>query len=327
MYQLLLDNKDGFVWDITELTTKMTLSTYRQGKPSTLSVSFKKNALYQSTAFKYRNGDIVRLGYQNQTLFFGYVFKIDEGSNVEVDILCYDQIRYLLNKDSYAKSNVTATQVIKEIANEYGLRLGTIAETGYNIPSIVESGQTLLDIIQKALSLTLINTGQMYTLYDNAGELNLVNIQNVMYPFYLGDNALVYDYLLQSSIDSDTFNRIVLYKDNKETGARELYPIESANGIARWGILQKYDSVDEKLNEAQINVMLQQLIKLKNRETKNFKINLVGDREGKVISIRAGGYIPIVIKDYNINQPFLIEQCTHEITGQEHKTTLDLKVV
>ncbi|WP_129600481.1 XkdQ/YqbQ family protein [Anaerophilus nitritogenes] len=322
MLEILLDNKNGNVWDISEIVTDISYKTYRIGKPSSLSFTLIKGAIYQDASFSYNNGDIIRMKYENQNVFYGYIFTIDGGKDENVKITCYDQIRYLLAKDTYVFSNTTATNIIKKIANDFSLNVGVMENTGYVIPKMVEDGQKLLDIIDKALTLTLVNSNKNYVFYDDFGLLTIKNVENMLIDFYIGDDSLMYDYKSTKSIDQDTYNKIKLYKDDKKAGKREVYLAQDSSNISKWGVLQLYEKVDEKMNQAQINQMLNQMLKIKNKESKTLRLDCIGD-----IRIRAGNYVPIVIEEYEINQPFIIDQCTHKINGSEHTMSIDLKVI
>lgn len=322
MFELLIDNKNGHVWDLSQIVSDITWKTSRIGKPGSLEFTLIKGAIYQSIAFQYNNGDIVRFRYNDQNVFYGYIFSIDSGKDEAVRIVAHDQIRYLLNKDTYVFANETLTGIVKQIADDFNLRTGRIEETGYRIPTMVEDGQALLDIIDKGIVLTLWNTNRNYVLFDDFGELSLRNVEDMLVDFYIGDGSLMYDYRSKVSIDSDTYNKIKLYQDNKDTGKREVYMAQDSANIAKWGVLQLYQSVDEDKNAAQINELLNQLMQLKNRETKSLKIDAIGD-----IRVRAGCYVPIVIEEFGINQPFLINECTHRFDGTDHTMSLDLKVI
>ncbi|WP_019123709.1 XkdQ/YqbQ family protein [Brevibacillus massiliensis] len=322
MFEVLLDNKNGNVWDISNIVTGITWKTSRIGRPGSLDFTLIKGAIYQSQAFQYNNGDIVRFRYNDNNVFYGYIFSIDEGRDENVRILCYDQIRYLLAKDTYVFANVTVGDIIKRIADDFKLKVGQIADTGYRIPTMVEDGQTLLDIIDKGIVLTLWNTNRNYVFFDDFGELSLWNVEDLLVDFIVGDGSLMTDYTTKRSIDQDTYNKIKLYKDNKETGKREVYVAQDSGNIDKWGVLQLYQSVDENKNTAQINQMLQQLIAIKNRESKSLRIEAIGD-----VRVRAGCYIPIAIEEYGINQPFLVDECTHRFDGAEQTMSLELKVI
>lgn len=322
MIEILLDNRNGQVWDIAEVVSGITWKTSRLGRPGSLEFTLIKGAIYQSKKFDINNGDVVRFKYKNQNVFYGYVFSIDSGKDEAVKITCYDQIRYLTASDTYVFAKKTASEIIQQIANDFNLRLGHVEDTGHRIPTMVEDGQKLIDIIDKALVLTLHQTTRIYVFYDDFGSLALRNVEDMLVDFIVGDGSLMYDYSSKTSIDTDTYNRIKLYKDNKETGKREVYQAQDSANIAKWGILQLYQSVDENMNKAQISDLLDRLMTLKNRESKSLKIEAIGD-----VRIRAGCYVPIQIEEFGINQPFLIDECTHRFDGADHTMSLELKVI
>ncbi|GKU79852.1 hypothetical protein [Paenibacillus sp. L3-i20] len=322
MIEMIIDNKNGNVWDVSEIVSSITWKTSRVGRPSSLDFTLIKNALYEEKAFTYNNGDVVRFRYNSANVFYGYIFNSDGGKDEAVKIKCYDQIRYLLNKETYVFANVTASDIVKQIAKDFNLKIGRIEDTIYKIPTMIEDGQTLIDIGTKALDLTLINSGKNYVLFDDFGALTLRNVENLLVDFIIGDGSLMTDYQLKSSIDESTYNRVKLFKDNKESGKREVFITQDSTNIARWGTLQLYQSVDEKMNEAQITQLMDQLIKLHNRESKSLKIPAIGD-----VRVRAGSYVPIMIAEYAINQPFLVDECTHRFEGVDHTMQVDMKVI
>ena len=311
---------DDAEWDISELVEGLSWKTSRIGKAG--SISFKLIKPVQTAKFIYNNGDIVRVRVNDTNLFHGYVFEISEGRDEAIKITAYDQIRYLMNTDTYVFAGVTATEVLQRIVKDFNLKLGTVANTGYKIPAMSEDGNKLLDIICKAITLTYANTGRDYCLYDDFGVLCLRGVDDVQLDLIVGDGSLLYDYEIKRSIDSDTYNRIKLYKDNKKTGKREVYMAQDSVNVKRWGVLQLYQSVDEEMNAAQINQLLSNLAKLKNRETKSLRVSALGD-----IRVRAGMRVRIVIPEYGVDQALLVDECTHNFDGAEHTMTLDLRVV
>lgn len=322
MIDVKLINKQGSEWDISEITSSIALKSSRMGKAGSVSISFIKNALFQAKDFSYSNGDIIRVRIDGVNKFHGYIFEITEGRDEVVKILAYDQIRYFMNTDTYVLKGVTATQVLQRIARDFNLKLGAVANTEYKIAAMVEDGQKLLDIICKAVTITYSSTGRDYCLYDDFGALCLQNVNNYQLDIIIGDGSLMYDYNVKTSIDTDTFNKIKLYKDNKKTGKREIFLAQDSLNIAKWGVLQLYQSISEDMNEAQIKELLDSLSKLKNRETKSLKVSALGD-----IRVRAGMRVNVLISEYGINQSLMVEECTHNIDGADHTMTLELKVI
>lgn len=321
MIKVLLDNKDGNVWDISEVASSFSWSTSRNGKAGKMDFTLIES-LYQDKGFKYNNGDIIRVSKDGVNMFYGYIFSISGGKEEEIKITAYDQVRYLMMNDTYLFRNMTATDILKKIAGDFGLSVGVLEDTGYKIPSLIEENKQLLDIIYKALTLTLINTGKNYVLFDDFGQLSIRNIESLLADFVIGDESLLYDYDYSRSIDDETYNRIKLSRNNQSTGKREIYIVQDSANIAKWGKLQHFQTVDENMNEAQINEQLNQLIELKNRERKTMQLQAIGDPR-----VRAGYYVPVIIEQIGINQYFLVDECTHKIEGEEHTMTLKLKVI
>lgn len=225
--------------------------------------------------------------------------------------------------DTYVFSNKTATDIIRCIAQDFNLQLGNLADTGYRIPKRVEDNKKLLDIINNALALTLISSGQNFVFYDDFGFLTLRNVSDMLIKdFYIGNNSLIYDFTHKRSIDTDTYNYVKIVQDNKKTGRRDVYVNYDSATMAKWGKLQFYQVADENLNAAQINANMARVLELKNRESRNIRIDAIGD-----IRVRAGSYIQVILEEFNISQPFLVEECAHTWQGSDHTMSLDLKVV
>jgi len=322
LLEIMLDNKNGNVWDLSEIAKDLTWTTTRVGRPASVDFTLIGSGIYQDRSFSVNNGDIVRVRMNQTNVFYGYVFSVKVNQDAEISVKAYDQVRYLLNKDTYVFKNATTGDVIRRIAGDFNLKVGRIDDTGYRIPSMVEDGQTLLDIIEKANTLTMSATGRFFVFFDDFGSLSYRDVTNFQAGFYVGDGSLMTGFEYGRDIDQDTYNRIKLYRDNKETGKRELYVAQDSANIARWGVLQLYESVDEGLNAAQINELLTQLAKLKNREQKSLKIEAIGD-----IRVRAGMYVPIVIESLGINQPMMVDEVKHKFDGEDHTMDLTLKVI
>ena len=322
MLEILVDNKNGRVWDVSEIAKDLTWTTIRVGRPASVDFTLIGSGIYQDRAFTVQNGDIVRVRKDDVNVFYGYVFNVRQNQDAEIGVKAYDQVRYLLNKDTYVFKNVTTGDVIRKIAADFNLKVGRIDDTGYRIPSMVEDGQTLLDIIEKANTLTMSATGRFFVFFDDFGTLSLRDVRAFEAGFYIGDGSLMTGFEYGRDIDSDTYNRIKLYKDNQKTGKREVYLVQDSANIARWGVLQLYEAVDEEMNAAQINELLNRLAALKNREQRTLKLEAIGD-----IRVRAGMYLPVIIESLGINQPMMVDEVTHRFDGADHTMSITLKVI
>lgn len=317
MLEVITDNKQGGVYNISELVTDATWKTSRIGKPSSFDMT-----ILQDTNYILNNGDIIRVKYDDVPIFYGYVFSVGRQNEGTLKIKAYDQMRYLTSNDTYVFANKTAAAIMKQIAADFGLKVGSVADTKYKITSMVEDNQKLMDIICKALDLTVINTGVIYTMYDDFGNLIIKNSQDMKLDLVIGDDSLMTGFSFEKSIDSDTFNRIKLVRDNKETKKRDVYIAQDSKNISKWGRLQHFQKVDENMNPAQIKQLLDTLAKVKNRETKTLKIDALGNP-----TVRAGCFVTVTIEELAINQFYLVDECSHKFSGDEYTLSLELKVI
>ncbi|MEK3941412.1 hypothetical protein NSQ91_28735 [Paenibacillus sp. FSL R7-0048] len=319
--ELLVKNKEGNLWDISGIVSDISWKTARSGKPSTLELTLVDSGIYQLPKFGISNGDIIQFSKDNVDVFYGFVFSIDTGSDQEIKLTAYDQIRYLLGNGSYVLQDVTASDVIKKITTDYGLKTGVLEETEYRIPSLIEDDKKLLDIIMGAIGSELQYKGRLMAFYDDFGKLTLRKPDSMLLNLVLGAGHYLYDYSLKKSIDDDTYNTIFLYKDNEASGKRDFYPVSDKDNVKRWGILHLYQKADDKANAAQIQEKANNLLKMHNREKLSLSVQAIGD-----MRVRAGNFIYVLLDEFE-TQLFLVDQCSHKISGGEHTMSLDIKVV
>ncbi|MGD9678436.1 MAG: hypothetical protein AB7V16_08845 [Vulcanibacillus sp.] len=308
--RLLIDDRLGNVYELPH--GKIEIKHARKSRAGSLEFEY-----FNKDEFQIKNGQIVRLEKDSSTVFYGYVFKV-----AKEKITCYDQLRYLKFKDTKVFINKKATEITQTIAKENGMKVGNIVDTKYVIPSQVSDDKEWLDMITEALETTLLATGRLYFLQDNVGQLELLDVADTILDIVIDGYGRLTDYDYSEDIDSDTYNRIKLAKDNKETGKREIYLYQDSSNIARWGKLQYYEVVDEGLNEAKINEKGQSLLELKNREKKTFSLkNAVGD-----IRCKAGYSVYISIPEEKIEGLYLIDSDAHKFEDEEHLMDLELVV-
>lgn len=291
----------------------ITWETQRKGQPGKCSFT-----LIPDSKLQIEEGNAVRLDVKGQTVFFGFIFERSWNSDGQMKVTAYDQLRYLKNKDSYNYDNLSAGEVIQMIAGDYNLQTGTLVDTQDKL-SRNEKDKTLFDVILNALDLTLIHTGKMYVLYDDAGKLVLNNVENMKLDLMINDTT-AQDYDFKVSIDSDTYNQIKLYYDNNDTKKREVYMTKDTGNINKWGVLQKDESIDKG---ADGQAIAERYLTLYNRPAKSLSVkDAFGD-----IRVRAGCLIPVFldIKEMQLKNYLLVESVTHKIDEGVHTMDLTLK--
>lgn len=317
--ELLIGDGSGTKAYLPSVEEGIEWQTERRGAPGKLTFTLLKDDMPG-----FSEGSAVRLTVDGDKIFYGYIFKQSRDREGIIKVTAYDQLRYLKNKDTYVYENKTAAQFIRMIAEDFSLHVGTIEDTAFIMESRVEENTSLFEMIENALDQELINNGELYVMYDDFGQLTLRHLSE-MYVGRPGAYLMIdeetgenFDYT--SSIDDNTFNRIKLTYDNKETGFRDVYIAQDGEHINQWGILQYFDTLSEGENgQAKADALL----KLYDKKTRTLKIhNAVGDNR-----VRAGSMVVISLDlgDWKLSNFMLVESCKHVYKQGEHWMDLTLK--
>ncbi len=292
----------------------ITWETERKGQPGKLSFT-----VIADDKLKIEEGNAIRMDVDGKPVFFGFLFERSGSREREVKITAYDQLRYLKNTDDYSYTNLTAGELIAQIAGDYYLQTGELEDTGYKIDSRTEKNKTLFDIILNALDLTMMGTGKMFVLYDDVGKLTLKSMDNMKLNLMICEKS-AQDFDFKSSIDSNTYNQIELYREGNETKEREVHMVQDIENIKKWGLLRKYESFGEKVNGLQ---KAEVSLSLYNRPSRSLSIkDAFGD-----IRVRAGCQIPTFLKagDQTLQNYMIVESVKHKFSQGFHSMDLTLK--
>lgn len=266
----------------------------------------------------FNEGDQVCFYYDNKLVFVGYVFSKSRDKEHRIKVTCYDQLRYLKNKYTYVFEKKTATQIVQALCQDFNLKTGNMTNSAYVIPAIAEENKSALDIILDVLEETLLNTGNMFVLYDDSGKIRVSNVADMMSTTLIcEESAENFDY--SSSIDDETYNSIMLYyKGDNDT--IQVFTASSQANIKKWGTLRYFEEVDTPtIGQNKANALL----KLYNKKTRELKVSgAFGD-----ISVRGGTLIPVrlYLGDTNTNNFMLVEKVTHKFDKDHHTMDLTLE--
>lgn len=310
--ELMIQNGNMIYFPAVEEGIELTLD--RKGQAGKLTFTVVKDS-----ALNFQEGNPVRLAVDGTNLFYGFVFTKKRGKGQTIDVVAYDQIRYLVkNKDTIMYEGKKASDLIKMIAGDYRLNLGTIEDTGFIIESAVEENQALIDMIQNALDTTLRETKKLFVLYDDFGKLSLKNVESLKLGLLIdeetGEN---FDY--ESSIDNQTYNKIKLAYDNEQTGKREIFIAQDGQHMNDWGVLQYFESIDNPTGAAE---KANALLKLYNQKTRHLTIkNALGD-----VRVRGGTSLVVSLNlgDVVANNFMVVHNVKHKFKENEHLMDLTL---
>lgn len=290
----------------------ITWETARKGEPGKLTFTVIKD-----DGLSFSEGAHVMFKYGKTNLFYGFVFKKHRNKDHHIQVTCYDQLRYLKNKTTYVFTNIRADQVVRRIADDFLLKTGDMPNTGLVIPRFEKKDMTLFDIILDAIDLTVMATGNLYYIYDDYGKIKMKNIKDSKIDFLI-DNETAEDFDYATSIDSNTYNRIVL-ADSENLSESNVVKVQDAKMIEQWGVLQYHELESNGGNTAE---KAKALLKLYNKVNRALTIKgHFGD-----IRCRAGTgiYLSMNLGDMIAKQHMLIDKATHVFNHDDYYMDLTL---
>lgn len=267
----------------------------------------------------FQEGNPVALKVDGKEVFYGYVFEKKRTKEPTISVTAYDQLRYLKNKDYFIMESHTASDLIRHIAEDFRLNCGEIEDTGY-VRTTKNCEGTLFDIFQEALDDTLMNRKEIYVLYDDYGKLTLKNIKSMK----IDDMQVITDSRLENidystSIDGETYNRVRLVYEDKDSGTAKIYQSQSTDSMNKWGVLQYFEKANQTTG---LKAKTDALLGLYNKKTRKLVLKGVfGD-----LRVRAGCMVPVLLNlgDIVTQQFFICEKVTH--TFSENRDSMDLSL-
>ncbi len=315
-YKLLIEKqRNTGVWQEPAVIEPVTWETYRKSSPSKLTFTVIKDE-----QLSFGEGARVKFQIDGKNVFYGFVFHKSRNKDQHIQVTAYDQLRYLKYKNAYYFENITASNFVERVCKDFVLDTGTLENSGYSIPLCNYQNQTLFDMVQTTVDETVMNTGNLFCLYDDFGKLMFRNIKNLKLDYVVApDNAEDFDYT--SSIDGDTANRIKIQQMNGDKGIGDIVVEESEPSIENWGVLQRLESWGEDQNEAQVREKAKKMLQLFNSVSRTLSAKgCVGDyrvRAGFSVLVKLSlGDLPTLC-NY-----MLVEEAKHTFEQGNH--TMDL---
>ena len=323
--RLIVNHKKTGEYFLPAVLDGVTWETRRKGAPGKLTFRVVYDDVLQM-----EYGDTIDVTWDGTQFFHGFIFSKKRNKDKQWDVVAYDQIRYLLNKDTFSYIGKRADEVIRELANDYELLVGELDNTEFVIEKRRESNATILDMCQTALDLTMIHTNKLYVIYDDCGRLMLKDLE-AMQADILIDADTAQDYSYEGSIDKNTFNLVKLDVDEGEGGHKTYYApasteeYQNSETRKQWGVLQFYENVNAKNQNPQD--LANRYLEHYNRVRRSLSVSgAAGD-----ISIRGGSMIWL---NMNLGEGenaekqakrVIVEGVTHRFSNGSHVMDLDLR--
>jgi hypothetical protein len=272
-------------------------------------------------------GATVRLKVDGVLMFLGRIFSTSINRWGVLSFTAYDGLRYLKNtfSNSYER-NYSPRTVITDIINQYGLKLGKIADVPNIGQKLTIDNESCFDVISKIVDISIVQTKRILVFYDNFGEFTLSYADEMISDAVIGDKSLATEYTLNTDIDSDTYNEVYLYRESSAAAARAYVPAVNNDNenVQRWGQLCLIESVDDIVSVPQMQDRANKMLEMKNRPLKTMNISaygVVGLRAGMVITIN----FPSLKDSVSKRQMVILDAVEHKFEDSVHTMELETR--
>ena len=305
------------VSDITEFVKSVTWSGHSNVFDRQLDVSILNTKDGRKPAFKITEGHTLTFKWNNVVLFVGIIFAYDVDINGNMSLTCYDANIYLSKSHDIRQfKNRKASDIIRQLANDFGIPIGTIADTGYVIPLLILRNKSLYEMILITLTLTRKQTGKRFFIGNKDGKLTLTSPVDPVNRFVLKAGANVIDASYSLSIE-DTKTQV------KVTGGSKKKPITAvAKNDAlrkRYGVMQHVEEMDEKATASQVKQQAATLLK----EMAVINDQAIVDALG-IPEVITGSAVYVVEPMTGLVGGYYVSNDTHTFEGRMHTMSLEL---
>lgn len=302
--------------DITDFVESATTEGHVEKPNRSFALSLMNTADGRSKAIKVNTGDAVKFYVDGVREFVGIVFDASIDESGKHTLTCYDRNIYLLkSNDTRAFRNKKASDIIKSLAKDFGIPLGTIEDTGYVIPTLILREHSLFDMMNKALVLTRKQTGKRFFLTSTDGKLQLKRHVNNINPWVIeaGANLISAGYSI-SVEETKTQVKVTGGKANKLT-----HSVKSVSSQKLYGIMQHIEEMDEKATSSQVKQRAETLLKELNVINDQANIYAVG-----IIDVKTGSGIYVREPMTGIAGGYYVSSDIHTFTNGMHTMELEI---
>lgn len=322
---LIYIDKSNQQTDITKLSSNYS----RSDNVDALGMDFKFNLVNSpydvQMQAKLDLGGKVAFYNENSLVFFGVLTDMSKSGLYQESWTAYDYAFYLNKSEAFIQFNdIAANEAIKQLCESQSIPVGAICEMPTKVSKIYDT-QSIADIIKDIIKKYTDETGNKIRLEVRENKLYLEKYENLIltatYKTATNEpsfDATKYpgDFSASYSI-SDMKNKILVIS-SKEKHAQVEATEQDEDNIKSFGLLQKIEKVQDK-EKAKASQIAKTKLKELNRIKTTRKVKLFGDD-----AIRAGRSLVFNQPTINLVGTFLIKNCTHTYSNNNHFMELDL---
>lgn len=319
--KILIESKNKVF--VPDLIDSVKYTTDRMGRPGRLEFS-----VYNSSRLNISHGDVVYCHINGQPFCKCFVFRLEYSQkSKKIDVLAYDQIRYLQNDCSYVFEDKQIAEIFTTVCTDLGLCVGECDNTETIISAdgapVIFNSVPALKIIMDCIEHIRRVENRMLVLYDDFGKLCLKDASS-MASDYLITPEISEDIVTSTNIDERTYNRIRLtYGDGNPDTADEV-TIVDGKGQEDIGILAITHKIEENKNGNETAEDIgKTILKAYNAPIRKLELqNVIGEP-----LLRAGMFVPVsfTLDIHVLAQAYFIRTITHNINKGVHTMNITLE--
>ncbi|MFS1511094.1 hypothetical protein VQL36_01460 [Chengkuizengella sp. SCS-71B] len=264
-------------------------------------------------------GKLLKFSKDSEELFRGVIFSHSIQADGNMSVTAYDENIYLTkNVDTKKFTNMTASSIIKQLCNDFGISFGSIEDTGYVFPKLIMRNKTLWDMMNTTLTETNKQIGRRFILFSKEGKLQLIERKRNVVEWSLQNGFNILNASSSESIE-DVRNQVkVISGDHEDQPISTV--VENQTLINNYGLMQHIEESDVDQNSSQVQQLANQLLKDLSKVNEEAEIEALGNEE-----VIAGSVIHVSETMTNLTGNYHISTDTHTFQDKVHRMRLKVE--
>ncbi len=299
--------------DITDLISEFSIKTTLEAQPGVL------NMTAIGDGFEFILGSAIKITAGSKDIFDGFIFSVTTSKAKTVQIVAYDVLRYLKNKDTYIiGKGQTASDIFKTVCKRLELETGTIDEATWKQRPNAHENAGGFDVIRDAIENALAHEKRFYVLIPEGKKISFRDIDNLRTDIIIDEENGEIDYQHNANIDEEVYNQFKIISED----AKEWKAYRNDDHVKQWGLLQYSQKFGTPIKESDLSALLDKLAEIYDKPRQKLSLTCFGDwnvRAGNGVHVRFTSF-----KNFDNGQGYYIRECTHTVTNARHEMMLEL---
>lgn len=303
--------------DVTEIVNDVTWSGDVNEAYRTLTVSLTNTIDGRNRRINFQNGDMVRFYNRGEELFRGRIFSFSISHDGTETFTAYDtNVYFTKSQTTRTFRNRKASGIVRQLASEFGIRIGNIEDTGFVIPKLVAEEEMLYDIIKQALAITEKQTGRKFRLSNRQGLVYLEDQRRQIVRDIIENGVNILSAEYSQSVE-DLRNRLVMI-GGPDGQYREVRVNQEL--IRRFGLMQAVETYSgNEVSASEVKQAADERFAELTTIDDSAMVSCLGNHE-----VTAGKSIYVIERMTGILGGYYVTSDTHTFSGGMHEMSLSI---